>query len=277
MGINKYKSRRVRDLVGAVPDADAMLDYLKNGLGVPSSQIRNLRNNEATRDAIIKEIEAFSFNDDIKEGDPILIYFAGHGSSVDTPDGWEVGSTGRIELLVPYDHSSPLDDSNPKHGIPDRTLEALLSNLANKKGNNIVRQTFILRAFIYQLITVHDQTVILDCCHSGSGTRNLPPVDPAFRARAIEVGSVPSNLDQDIWGDSECLERGTEVHSGFARKGLRSHVLLAACHSQESAYERTSRGVFTVALLETLMHPNIGIDKLTYATLLDQIPPLSSG
>ena len=68
--------------------------------------------------------------------------------------------------------------------------------------------------------------------------------------------------------------RGTEVHSGFARKGLRSHVLLAACRSQELAYERTSRGVFTVALLETLV--SIGIDKLTYATLLGQMPLLSS-
>ena len=66
------------------------------------------------------------------------------------------------------------------------------------------------------------------------------------------------------------------VYSGFAREGLRSHVLLAACHSQDFAYERTGRGVFTVALLETLM--KIGIDKLTYATLFDvRMPPLSSG
>jgi hypothetical protein len=70
-------------------------------------------------------------------------------------------------------------------------------------------------------------------------------------------------------------ERGVEVHSGFARKGLRSHLLLAACHSLELAYERTNRGVFTVALLKILM--DIGFDKLTYATLLGQMPPLSSG
>ena len=68
------------------------------------------------------------------------------------------------------------------------------------------------------------------------------------------------------------------VHSGFAREGLRSHVLLAACHSDGAAYERKSRGVFTVALLETLMKPEIEIDKLTYATLFDvRMPPLSSG
>ena len=138
--------------MGAVADADAMENYLRKYLGVPRSQIRNLRDGEATRDAIIKEIEAFSKDEGINEGDPILIYYAGHGSSAKTPNGW-VGSTGKIELLIPHDHSPPLDDSNPTHGIPDRTLEALLSDLARKKGDNIVRQTFILREFIYQLIT----------------------------------------------------------------------------------------------------------------------------
>ena len=68
------------------------------------------------------------------------------------------------------------------------------------------------------------------------------------------------------------------IKSGFAREGLRSHVLLAACHSQESAYERLSslRGVFTKALLETFK--KIGIDKLTYATLFDlQMPTFPPG
>ena len=128
-----------------------MRDYLHKDLGVPRSQIKNLRNSEATRSAIIEGIKAFSLNDEIKEGDPILIYFAGHGGSADTPKGWEIGSTGKIELLIPYDHSSPLEDGNPKHGIPDRTLGALLSQLAIEKGDNIVRQTFIFREYIYQL------------------------------------------------------------------------------------------------------------------------------
>ena len=270
IGINEYESPRIQNLVGAVPDADAVQDYLQRHLDVPSNQIRNLRNSGATRAAIIGEIKAFSFNEKIKEGDPILIYYAGYGSSTGTPKGWEAGSTGKIEFLVPYDYSS-LKDDDPVHGIPDRTLGALLSHLASTKGDNIVRQTFILCGFIYQLISMR-QTVILDCCHSGSGTRNL---DPTFKARAIVVGNIPSNLDQDIWSAFEWSGRGTVVHSGFARKGLRSHVLLAACHSQELAYERTSRGVFTVVLLKTLM--DIGIDKLTYATLFDRMPPLSSG
>ena len=103
----------------------------------------------------MKKVKAISFNNKIKEGDPILIYYAGHGGSANTPEGWpgwEVGSTGKIELLIPYDYSLP-EGRIPKHGIPDRTLGALLSDLASKKGDNIVRQTFFLREFIYQLTT----------------------------------------------------------------------------------------------------------------------------
>ena len=84
--------------------------------------------------------------------------------------------------------------------------------------------------------------------------------------RGIDVGNVPSDLDEGIWSS-----RGIEVHSGAARKGLISHVLLAASRSQGSAFER----VFTVALLKILV--GIGIDRLTYTTLFDRILPLSRG
>ena len=151
IGINNYKSPSIQNLEGAVPDADAMQDYLQNYLGVPSSQIRNLRNSEATRAAIIDGIQAFSVNNEIKKGDPILIYYAGYGASAKTPEDWLDWNARKVELLVPYDHSSL--DSNPIHGIPDRTLGVLLSKLAIEKGDNIVRQTFILPEFIYQLTT----------------------------------------------------------------------------------------------------------------------------
>ena len=148
IGINNYESPSIPNLVGAVPDADAVRDYLEKDLGVPSSQIRNLRDSGATRAAIVDAIQAFSRIDEIKDGDPILIYYAGHGGLADTPKDWLFWNTNKIELLVPHDHSSL--DGNPIHGIPDRTLGALLSQLAIVKGDNIVRQTFILPEFIYQ-------------------------------------------------------------------------------------------------------------------------------
>ena len=152
IGINEYESPAIQNLLGAVPDADAVRDYLQKHLGVPSSQIRNLRDSEATRTAIIDEIKAFLHNDNIKPGDPILIYYAGHGGRAETPPDWEAGGT-KIQLLVPCDYSTQLEaveqeEIDQKQAIPDRTLGALLTRLANKKGDNIVRQTVVLRKSI---------------------------------------------------------------------------------------------------------------------------------
>ena len=106
IGINEYESCHIPNLVGTVPHANAMRYHLHEHQGVPSSQIRHLRNSEATRAAIIEE------------GDPILIYYARDMEVRQI----HIGGTGKIELLIPYDHSFSLEDDNPKHGIPDRTL-----------------------------------------------------------------------------------------------------------------------------------------------------------
>ena len=87
-------------------------------------------------------------------------------------------------------------------------------------------------------------------------------------------GSEPGRESQDSSSDSKRSERSAVVHSGSAFMGLRSHVLLAACHSEEFAEELMNRGVFTKALFETL--ENVGIDNLTYAALIARMPDLSS-
>jgi hypothetical protein len=52
-----------------------------------------------------------------------------------------------------------------------------------------------------------------------------------------------------------------------------SHVHLAACGSEEKAYEEDGRGVFTVALLKSIRAH--GVDKLTYHNLIKSLPSLS--
>ena len=102
-------------------------------------------------------------------------------------------------------------------------------------------------------------------------------MDPTEQVRGIDTGNVPPDLDRDVWINFESLkvsERGTEVNAGFTHGGLRSHVLLAACGSEESAIEQKSRGVFTQKLLDALT--TFEIEKLTYAGLLQRMPRLPS-
>ena len=139
IGINKYKTveRPFLNLKGAVPDADLVQSYLQRHLGVPNSQIRNLRDSEATRAAILHEINALTTDDRIQRGDPILVFYAGHGSTAPTPKSWESGGP-TIQLLLPHDYLCENEKGQKVHGIPDRTLGVLLGRLASVKGDNIV-------------------------------------------------------------------------------------------------------------------------------------------
>jgi hypothetical protein len=112
-----------------------------------------------------------------------------------------------------------------------------------------------------------DQTVIFDCCHSGSGSRANPDRTPRV---AEALYDIPADLDQNIWGRSG-HDRGTKYEPGFLHKGLRSHVFLAACSAKEKAFEDSinKQGAFTHALLSLL--EVVSADQLTYAELLGRI------
>ncbi|KZV70057.1 hypothetical protein PENSPDRAFT_607783 [Peniophora sp. CONT] len=230
-----------------------MDEYLRKDLHVPGEQIVNLRNKFATRSAIIREIYALAKNPSIRKDDPILIFYAGHGTSAQTPDGWETGRE-KISALVPYD-TYGVDEHGPILPIPDRTIGGLLHEIAEGvsgegKGNNI--------------------TVIFDCCHSGSGTRDTdyPPMCLERGFEMDENVSIPSSLDENIWSNLP-EDRALSVVSGFAMYGTRSHVLLAACLEGEKAHEENHRGKFTGALLHTLRQ--VETHKLTYKDLMERI------
>ncbi len=144
IGIDKYQnaSPDLKNLNGAVADADDVKAYLQDSLGVPDDQIKVLQNQDATRDNIEKAIEDIGKNTAIKMDDPILIYYAGHGAEADAPPGWPTGPNvdGKIQMLVPHDFiPSGSSDSRQGQGILDIRLSYLLQDLAEKKSDNIVR------------------------------------------------------------------------------------------------------------------------------------------
>jgi len=106
---------------------------------VPESHMIYLCNEAATRDAILSQFRRHLIeNPQIKQGDAIIIYYAGHGGRVDAPSGW-TSSDGKIETICPHDEWMLDLEGNAIPGIPDRTINELLRRLASEKGNNIVR------------------------------------------------------------------------------------------------------------------------------------------
>ncbi|KZV62920.1 hypothetical protein PENSPDRAFT_692080 [Peniophora sp. CONT] len=247
IGIDKYKSGDIERLHGAVADADDMVNFLLTELRVPRKQIVNLRNETATRKAILLELAALRKRD-ARKGDPFLIYFAGHGTTAEIMDDGKTGSK-QVSMIVPYDGDVDWNENGLyEHNIPDWTVGALLHALAESKdgkGDNI--------------------TVILDCCHSASGTRG------AFRPRRTVMRKgyvIPLHLDKEIVSKTP-RERGCKAATGFFKSGLGSHVLLAACGEAELAYEEEGRGVFTRALLGSLRATSA--HKVTYEELMKRV------
>ena len=76
IGINGYKELRPT-LSGAVADADATIEYLSSKTS--ASRIIILKDEQATRKAIIEAFKFLNRSKDIEKNDPIVIYFAGHG------------------------------------------------------------------------------------------------------------------------------------------------------------------------------------------------------
>ncbi len=268
IGIDKHLSNGVRDLSGAVADTDAVNEFLEVTLGVPQCQIKNLRNEEATRIAIETAIQDLGNNPAIKKDDPILIFYAGHGAEANAPSGWR-SANGKIQMLVPYDFI--LDgstDSQRGQGVLHLRLSHLLADLAAKKSDNIVRFPLFLSRVVSE--QAHRQTVILDCCHSGSSTR-ADDNDPTFAVRGIDLPETYT-VTQDLLHDIEPDARASLVAKGFETTGLLSHVLLSACKHGQEAGERDGHGIFTSALLSLLRESQV--DKLTYRDMITNLPDL---
>ena len=109
---------------------------MKNDLKVPPENIRNLRNSEATREAIIEAFNDLRDDPQIKKNDPIVIFYAGHGGQTNAPKGWD-SEGGKVQYLIPYDVETVVNGKTV-HGIPDRTIATFLNDLAGSKGDNVV-------------------------------------------------------------------------------------------------------------------------------------------
>jgi hypothetical protein len=93
IGIDKYEN--VQNLNYAVKDAESIQEILVNTFDFPKDNVRLLANEDATKQSII---EAFSdITTKAEDNDRVLIYFAGHGETMDLPDGGEMG------YLLPVD------------------------------------------------------------------------------------------------------------------------------------------------------------------------------
>ena len=141
VGINRYPDPS-NELKGCVNDVRQMAETLKSRYGFPGDgNMRILTDARATTKAILDGLAWLTAG--ASPGDSLVFHYSGHGSQVPDKNGDE--TTDRLdEILCPYD----LDWDHP---LTDDDLAAACAG---------VPQGALL-------------TVILDCCHSGTGLRDF--------------------------------------------------------------------------------------------------------
>ncbi|MBE9008647.1 caspase family protein [Pseudanabaenaceae cyanobacterium LEGE 13415] len=227
VGIDEY-SDPVRPLMGCVNDVTAIKDYLEGRVEeVDHLHIQTLFNQQATYQAIVEGFR--SHLRQAKKDDVVLFYYAGHGSQEQTPkEFWAIEPDHLHETLVCYDSRSP----NGKD-LADKELAKLIAEVAENNPQI---------------------TIVLDCCHSGSGTRDI---NSDVVVRQAPADSRVRSLDQFLFSQSE-IERLTSTTGWTMPSG--KHVVLSACRDSEPAKEvwinGQRRGAFSYYLQDTLKQAN---------------------
>ncbi|MBT5537269.1 caspase family protein, partial [Candidatus Poribacteria bacterium] len=157
VGINDYQYFGVRDLQYSESDVELMRDTLTRHCGVPPEHIRVLLGKEATRRAIGLAIRVW-LAESTQPDDRVLFYFAGHGTQLQDDNGDE--EDGLDESLWAWDT-----------GILDLTW---------------VRDDDLNRWL--SAVPAREKVVILDCCHSGTGSRFLG--ENRVRAASVPMSEV---------------------------------------------------------------------------------------
>jgi hypothetical protein len=231
VGIDDYPSP-IPKLRGCVNDIEAFSDYLSERVATAKGvalNLKTLKNGEATREAVIDGFRTLLGK--AKKGDVALFYYSGHGSQAQAPEEfWNIEPDHLNETLVLFDSRS-----EGSWDLADKEIAKLIGEVSSK-GAHIA--------------------VILDCCHSGSGTREVETVvrrAPLDRRRRPIESFLVSRSEVEAAAASRSTRSAKE--SRYAPPEGR-HVLFAACRSDEEAKEYAGdgkqRGAFSFFLGEGL-------------------------
>ncbi|MDP9091356.1 MAG: caspase family protein, partial [Actinomycetota bacterium] len=219
VGIDTYEGN-VAQLKGCVNDIDAVGALLQRRARVTGDTltITRLTNQDATRAGFISAFDNLFAS--CGPEDTALLYCSMHGSQEKAPPEFlQFEPDGYNETLV-------FHDSRTASGrdLADKELSVLVGELS-ARGTSV--------------------TVVLDCCHSGSGVRGL--------TEQAGVRSAPMDLRPRAVSDYLPGTTATRQHPASSDPSAR-YTLLAACQSDQTAKEFPVAGVHRGALSAALEH-----------------------
>ena len=232
VGIDTYPEG-TRSLQGCVADVLNVEDYLGSHFTDPA--ILKLTNAEATYANVIAQVRAHLGQ--AGKDDVAYLHYSGHGArSQAAPEFAQFDRDGRDEGLVCHD--SRLGDN---YDLADKELALLLAELAQNEPHI---------------------AWVLDCCHSGTGTRDIDGAR-LVGVRGTGEGNFPRRIETYLEGQYAATARSPD---GTPLIPQPRHMLMAACDKGELAKEDLTRscGIFTRSLYDVLRETG---GDLSYAEL----------
>ena len=213
VGINDYKG--VSDLRGCVNDVLDMHFSLRSLFNFQACEIRVLTDSRATKDNILYRLNWLVKG--AKSGDFLVFHFSGHGSQIRDRDHDELEDQ-LDELICPYDMDWDGDF------------------ITDDKLNEIFKEKVPAGALL---------EVILDCCHSGTGLREMglaPPPELAPEHPTLNrYLPPPADIFLRFSGEEDNLEP-REFRRGFKERAKKHHILWAGCMASQTSADAYING-----------------------------------
>lgn len=243
IGINRYQIDGA-DLRGCVNDVKDLSAALVEFYGFSKKDITVLTDGAATKKAMEAGIKALVR--DSKKGDVAVLHYSGHGSNV--PDDNDDEADGRDEILCPTD----LDWKDP---LRDDWLRSTFDGL--RDGVSF--------------------TAIMDCCHSGTNTREFLPPDAPVKQRylpspwglvAAESGrSLPRKVLSELRKSPPAARKVKDIVNADLPE-----LLITGCRDTQTSADAFIDGRYNGALTYGLVSAiRTAKGKLTYQDLHDRI------
>lgn len=206
VGLNHYPDPE-NTLRGCLNDIRQVSDLLCTRFGFAADhELEFLVDARATTAAIVNRLHWLL--DDASAGDVLVFHYSGHGSQVRDRHGDELDD-GLDEIICPYD----LNWDDP---FTDDDFYALVKDLPT--GVNL--------------------TVVLDCCHSGTGLREFPGGPRSVRKRCVRA---PSGITPPPGAARAARRFGS-------RASERGALLIAGCRANQVSADAYIDGDYHGAL-----------------------------
>jgi len=233
-------------LNGCVNDVNAIHEFLDFRCKSENTELKVLKllNHEATKDNIVRGF--LEHLGTATNQDDAFFYFSGHGAQeVAPPEFWQVEPDKLNESMVCVDSRTA---SGGVGDLVDKEISYLLWKVSAKNPRILV---------------------VMDCCHSGSGTRSTTPSKLEYTTRQIPMANKMRKINEYL-GFNEGFYQIRADGQVVMKRG--NYVALAAARANEFAKETTldgqKRGAFNYSLIETLKAAK---GDLSYGDLMSKV------